>query len=333
MPADKQSVSLTERAIRDAKPGTRARILWDRTVKGFGVKIQPGGTMSFIIDYRVSGRQRRATLARVGELSLKDARERAGAELASIRAGEADPLSRRSEAMAAPTVAEAVARFFREYAPERIARGRMTQRTVTEYGKQAKAIILPALGRERVAEVKRFHVEDMVRKLPPSQRNRTLALTSRLFTLFEHWELRPQRTNPARGIERALERPRDRTLTTDELATLHRALRARIEDYPAVIAAITVAAVTGLRIGEVLAMQWQHVDSESGRLFMPETKTGQRTHHLPAAALDVLERLPHVHGNPWCFTLGRNAPVGYKLCRPRLRGRREGGWPRGRAAS
>ena len=104
-------------------------------------------------------------------------------------------------------------------------------------------------------------------------------------------------------------------MTTDELATLHRALRARIEDYPAVVAAITVAAVTGLRIGEVLAMQRQHVDSESGRLFMPETKTGQRTHHLPAAALDILERLPHVHGNPWCFTLGRNAPIGYKLCR------------------
>ena len=75
----------------------------------------------------------------------------------------------------------------------------MTQRTVAEYGKQARAIILPALGRERVAEVKRFHVEDMVRKLPPSQRNRTLALTSRLFTLFEHWELRPQHTNPARA--------------------------------------------------------------------------------------------------------------------------------------
>ena len=78
-------------------------------MKGFGVKIQPGGTMSFIVDYRVSGRQRRATLARVGELSLKDARERAGAELAAIRAGETDPLSRRAEAMAAPTVAEAVA--------------------------------------------------------------------------------------------------------------------------------------------------------------------------------------------------------------------------------
>ena len=55
---------------------------------------------------------------------------------------------------------------------------------------------------------------------------------------------------------------------------------------PAAVAAIRFAALTGLRIGEVLAMRWEHVAFETGRLTMPETKTGRRTHDLPTPVLE-----------------------------------------------
>ena len=51
--------------------------------------------------------------------------------------------------------------------------------------------IRPALGRRKVADVTRRHVEQMIEPLPRVQRNRVLALTSRLFSLFEAWEWRP----------------------------------------------------------------------------------------------------------------------------------------------
>ena len=149
----------------------------------------------------------------------------------------------------------------------------------------------------------------MVEPLTNVRRNRVLALVSRLFTLFETWEWRPQNTNPARGIERAREEPRDRTFAPTELAAFALALKHAEERHPAPVAAVRLAAVTGLRIGEILGIRWEHLDLESGRLTLPATKTGRRVHYLPAVALAILNALPRI--NDWTLTTGRDAPVTY----------------------
>ena len=97
-------LTLTERTIREAKPDGRTRILWDGSVTGFGVKVSAGGSKRYVIDYRTGGRQRRATIGRVAELSLRDARKLAASELARIRGGEHDPLETRREQRDALTV-------------------------------------------------------------------------------------------------------------------------------------------------------------------------------------------------------------------------------------
>ncbi len=306
-------MALTERIIRDAKPGKKTTINWDDEIKGLGVRVTPAGVKSFILNYRVAGRERRATLARCSEISLKAARDRAGAELAAIRAGEGGPLERRRKAKDAPTVADLIQQFLTVEAPARISHGRMTERTLREYRKQTRAYLLPALGNCRVADVKRGDVEHMVARLPAPTRNRVLALTSRLFTLAERWQWRAQNDNPARGIERSREQARDRVLAPSELAALSGALSNLDMRYPAGVAAVRIAAVTGLRIGEVLPMRWEHVDFETGRLTLPATKTGRRMHDLPTAALEILAALPRL--NDWCLTTGRDAPVTYRYVR------------------
>ena len=310
---------LTERVIRDAKPGDKTAIIWDKKVRGLGVRVTPAGAMSYVLNYRVAGRERRATLARCSEISLKAARERAGRELAAIRAGESDPLERRRDAREAPTVADALRRYFDEFAPARQKIGRLSAKTVREYGFSARANVGPALGSRRVESVTRQDVERMVDRLPGTQRNRTLAFTSRLFTLCEQWEWRDQRTNPVRGIERAREEPRDRVLTPAELGALSAALRELDERFPAPVAAIRVAATTGLRIGEVIAFQWADVDLESGRLVLPETKTGRRMHHLPPPALDVLRGVRRVTGCPWVFTSTGRVAITYPTAQKTFR--------------
>ena len=304
---------LTERRIRDATPQPKTRILWDSQVKGLGVRITPAGAKSYILNYRVEGRERRATLARVSELSLKSARDLASSELGAMRAGDSGPLERRREARKAPTVGHGVERFFEEYAPARVAIGRMSVRTVYEYGKLARRHLLPALGNRKIANVTPIHIELTIQPLPNVQRNRALALTSRLFTLFESWGWRPQHSNPARGIERAREEPRDRVLSPSEVVTLAAALDSANEQHPGPVAAIRFAAVTGLRIGEILDIRWEHVDFETARLLLPSTKTGRRNHDLPSPALDILSGLPRI--NEWVFTTGRNAAVTYRTVR------------------
>ena len=304
---------LTERRIRDAKPESKTRILWDGNVKGLGVRITPAGAKSFVLSYRSANRKRLATLTRCSEVSLRSARERAGEELARIRAGETDPLERRREVREAPTVADGLRRYFEEYVPQRIAIGRMSERTVVDYKLQAGRYIEPALGRRKIEDVTRRHVELMVESLPRVQRNRVLALTSIVFNLFEVWEWRSPHTNPTRGVERAREAARDRVLSPSELAALSAALIETEVHHPAAVSAIRFAAVTGLRIGEILAIEWEHVDFESGRLTLPRTKTGRRVHDLPAPALAILTALPRF--NDYVFTTRGDVPITYRWVR------------------
>lgn len=301
---------LTAKIVRDAHPAERTYTLRDTEAKGLGLRVTTAGGKAFVLDYRAGGRQRVMTLAQAGDVALAEARALANRERANIRLTGNDPLDRRQDARDAPTVAEGLDDFFAKAAPARIAKGRMSPRTAREYRLQADKYLRPALGRRQVASVTRRDIEKMVDGLPKVTHNRVLAFASRLFRLFEDWEWRPQHTNPCRGIERAREQPRDRTLAPAELAALATALDGLAGRSPAAVAAIRFAAVTGLRIGEVLGIKWEDVEFETGRLTLPETKTGRRQHDLPSAALAILSGLHQL--GPWAFTTAGDVPITYK---------------------
>ena len=304
---------LTERTIRGQKPGAKTRILWDTKLKGLGCRITPAGSLAFVLRYKdAKGKQRLATLARVGEAPLKEIRDLAGRELMKVRMGEAHLLSRRQKRRDSLTVAQGIDRFFKEFCPNRIQNRRMTPRTVHDYRKQAARYLMPALGRLDIDEVQRSDIESMVNPLRPVLRNRILALSSRIFRYFEDQGLRQQYSNPCRGVERSREEPRDRTLNRMEVSALGRAL-AKADINPVKRAAIQIAALTGLRISEVLSLRWEHVDFDTGNVLLPTTKTGRRIHPLSTAALDVLKGLPIV--SVYVFCIRPPKPVGYTAVR------------------
>ena len=302
-------MSLTERVVRDSKADGKARTIWDRQVMGLGLQITPKGVKNYVIRYKVGNQKRQAIIARVGQITLKDARGRAGAELVRIRNGEVDPLRRREQVAKAPTVNDGLDRFFGEFAPERVRIGRMSPRTVAEYQAQADRSLRRSIGKLKIADVTRDDIVAAVAKRAPVQRNRTLGFASRLFTQFERWEYRAQNANPVRGIERSREEPRDRTLAPSELAALAKALDKAESATPTAVSAIRFAAVTGLRIGEIRAIRWEHVAFETGRLTLPHTKTGRRVHDLPTPAVAILSSLARI--GPWAFATGTRGPIGY----------------------
>ncbi len=290
---------LTERRIRDAKPGPKTIIMRDREVVGLAARIAPGGTKAYVIDYRANGRRRLATLARCSEISLKEARTRAARELAGIRMDGADPVRDRRAALDAPTVNDGLDRFFREYAPRRIDQGRLSDRTVYDYRAQAKRTVRPGLGSLKIADVTRADVERAVAKRAPVQRNRTLAFISRVFTVFEQWEYRPQHTNPARLVERTREQPRDRVLAPSEVEAIARALDAC--DDPFASGALRFLMLTGWRNGEALAMRWEDVDFETGEIALASTKTGCAVRTVDKIALQAIADLPRFNRVPGVF--------------------------------
>jgi len=59
---------------------------------------------------------------------------------------------------------------------------------------------------------------------------------------------------------------------------------------------------TGARLGEVLTMQWEWINFDRGDARLPDSKTGRKTIHLPAPALDVLSRASRFTDNPYVAT-------------------------------
>ena len=295
---------LTQRAIRDAKPRSQRYVIWDSVIKGLGLRVYPTGNRSFILSYRPGGgstTKKTAKLGYPGQISLRDVRLLAGRELTAIRCGEPHILERRQLLREAPTVNDGITRFFSEYAPQRISLGLMKPKTFRNYQYEATNHVCPVIGNLPVPTVRRHHIERLLEKKSPHTRNRVRSFISTLFRLFEYWEWRPQHSNPCYGIPLASVHPRDRTLSDTEFTAFATAISAIEHKNPPAAAALRIACLTGLRIGEILAFEWNHIQFETGRILLPDTKTGPRSHDLPSPALAVLSTLPR--NDQWVFSI------------------------------
>jgi integrase len=269
------------------------------------------GTRTFYYNYRIGpavADKRRIVLGRFPGISLAKARKLAADVRFQVAQGH-DPAVQKQDRRQEPTVAQGIDQFFSDYVPERQKKGKMADRTVKEYRRQADAYILPKLGKKRIRDVKKGDITKLLAPLPPIMANRTQALLSKLFNLFEDWEYRPQHSNPVRGIDKATEEARDKTFSEEELSALGVALDG-MDGNPGAILAIRLAALTGLRIGEIQNIRWEDIDFETGALELPKTKTGRRVHSLPTAALELLAEAPRFGE---CVIAGRDpdTPLDY----------------------
>jgi integrase len=276
---------ITERFVSSIIP-SRDRIYWDDRLKGFGVRVSPSGRKTYLIQYRNLNRgTRRFKLGVHGKLKAEKARSRAK-ELLGKNEGGFDPSKERNTRRYAPTLADLARDYFEHHGPKKRASSlRNDHSMVNRY-------VLPHLGRKPVADVTRRDVQNLHQfmKGTPHQANRALALLSKMFSLAIQWDWRLD--NPARGIERYPEAPRERWLSQEELGRLFDALAAhpnqRIAD------AVRLLILTGARRSEVLNASWDQFDLENGAWTKPSHHTKQkRIHRIPlsAPALKILADL------------------------------------------
>jgi integrase len=292
---------ITKRSVEALKPGAGGAeaVLWDSELKGFGVRVQRGDTKSYLLHYRVgTGRGaplRKLTIGRHGSpWAPEQARAEAKRLLGLVAQGK-DPAGAKAEAKAAPTVAELAARFLAEHAE-----AKRKASTAREYRRLLEHVVLPAIGKRKVADVTRRDVERLhqTRRETPTEANRALACLSTMFNIAERWGMRPDGSSPCRHIEKYPQRRRERFLSAEELARLGDALAA-YDGSPYAVAAVKLLVFTGARLGEVLGLKWEWVDFERGEARLPDSKTGAKTLHLPPPALAVLTELPRLDGNPY----------------------------------
>ena len=213
--------------------------------------------------------------------------------LLSLAAGRA-PARAKVEEKAAPTVAELVQRFLSEHAE-----AKRKGSTGKEYCRLLEHVVLPAIGKKRVADVTRQDMARLhhARRKTPTEANRVLAAMSTMFNMAERWGLRPDGSNPCRNVEKYPQRRRERFLSAAELSRLGDAL-AGYDGSPYHVAAIKLVVFTGARLSEILGLRWMWIDFDRSEARLPHSKTGAKTLHLPPPALEVLAELPQIEGNP-----------------------------------
>lgn len=275
---------LTDTIVRRLEPPqTGNRIHYDPMVKGFGVRITAAGARSFIVNYRVAGRERRITIGSFPDWSTVAARDEAKRLKQRIDRGE-DPLEERQEERAAPTVADLIDRFKEDELPRKRP---LTQR---DYARWLDRFVAPKLGPMKVVDVKHADLDRLHRAIAkdtPTQANRVAAVVSRMFGLAVRWGMRAD--NPVKGIERETEEKRARYLTGDEL----RHLSAVLDEHPEQSSAnaVRLLLLTGARRMEVLAARWDMFDLKAGLWVKPSAHTKQKREHRVPLSAPVLELL------------------------------------------
>jgi integrase len=257
---------ITEKLLKKLRPPLRgSRIVYDRELRGFGVRITAAGAVAFILNYHVHGRERRFTIGRRPEMTAEMARTEALRLRELLRQGH-DPLAEKERARGIPSVTDLAEDYLRRHA-EPFKR----PLSIRDDRRLLQALILPRLGRLQVSGVTRADVEKLHREFAstPVQANRVLALLSKMFNLAVQWGW--VRDNPVRGVQKFHESPRQRYLRDDELPGFFRALAASETD-PDLRDYLLVRLLTGVRQRNIFEMRWADLDLDHGRWRIGETK-------------------------------------------------------------
>jgi len=289
---------LTKRVVDAAEIREREYFIWGEDLPGFGLRVLPSGRKRYIVQYRAGRRSRRISLGASTVLTCEQARDRAITIIAASKNGD-DPAARRDADRQAITVKELAERFEKEHIDLRL-----KPSTAKGYKRMLERFVLPRLGNLRVVEVTRADIAQLHHDLRhiAYDANRCLEMISKMFNLAEMWGLRPDGSNPRKHIKKYPELKRERFLSQAELKRVGDVLR-EVEqegiELPSSIAAVRLLMLTGCRLGEIMTLQWEHVDIPAKALRLPDSKTGAKVVHLGQPAIEVLRKIDRLVGNPW----------------------------------
>lgn len=303
------SKRIAQTAIKKMKaPKKGNRIEWDGEIPGFGVRITAAGVKSFILDYRIHGRQRRYTIGRSPEWSRTAAHNEALDLRKGIKKG-IDPLEVDRERRLEPTLGDLATDYLDRYAkPNKRASSLRNDRQMIE------GIILDGLGKTlRLKAIGRRDIETLITSLKktPYRANRVLSLLSKMFNLAIEWKWTVE--NPTKGVPRFQEDKRERWLSKKEIQSFREAL----DGYPDQNAAnaLRLLLLTGARSGEVLKAEWDHFDFTRGVWTKPSHHTKEKkTEHVPlsesrSACWNLCCRRTRSSRSARCFPGCGEAPV------------------------
>lgn len=311
--------NLTKRSVDAITAGETRHIVWDRDLKGFGLRIETTGVKTFIVRYRAGGGRRsprrQLSIGRFGAVTVEQARQRAKCVLGEVAQGK-DPALERTDARGVMTVKELCELYLHQ--------GVATKKESTlkvDLGR-IKRHIVPLLGNRQITSIASADIEKFLKDVAEGKTaittktksrgkalvkggrgtaSRTVGLLGGIFTFAVKRKLLSD--NPVRGVMRYPDGKNETFLTLEELRNLGTVLSEleREGENPTGIACLRLLAMTGARKSEVVRLRWDEVDIGTSCLRLRDSKTGGKIIPLGKAAADLIEAQPKSGGSIWVF--------------------------------
>ncbi|UGH62706.1 tyrosine-type recombinase/integrase [Escherichia coli] len=298
---------LTDTKLKNLKPQDKLYKVSDRD--GLYVAVLTSGTVSFRYDYRINGRRETLVIGQYGRdgISLAEAREELIAAKKLLKAGQS-PAAAKRDGIKKIRGAETFAVHTDSYMKHVILADS------TRAMKQAviDRDILPVLGNKMMAEITTSMVRDLCDRIV-ERGGRATAVQAReiISSVYRHANDRGHGLfNPAADIKPssiAIFKPRERTLTPEEIGLFFRTLDA-IGAMGTMKMALKLVLITMVRKGEFTNATWDEIDFKKWTWTIPSDRMkGSRAHviYLPKQAQDILVGLQMCAGGSEYLAPGR----------------------------
>ncbi|MBN1783573.1 MAG: tyrosine-type recombinase/integrase [Alphaproteobacteria bacterium] len=252
---------------------------------GLKIRVDPSGSKSFIFRYMLNGKARRMLLGKYPTISLLEARARLKAERDKINEN-IDPLEARKKRDIF---------IFQDLFDEFWERELSKQKAGAERKRLLEKDILPVWSKSKVSSITRRDAVlllDKVKDRAPVTANRLLGVLVRIFNFA--CERGVLDFSPLTGMKRGKEKARERVLSDVEIKALWESLSLECEEidiYHLTKLALKSILLTGQRPGEVVSMEWSHLENEfwTNPANLRKNENENRTPILPMFA-DVLKQ-------------------------------------------
>ena len=298
---------LTARFVETVKPQHERKEYPDPS--GVRLVVFPSGSKSFVHRYRVAGKTRKDTLgpaAGEGAITLAAAREAVARARRQLDEGVEVP--RPVSPTSGDSVANQVAQFMAKHHAVRSRPG-----TIVATELSFNNSVLPAWGRRAVTDIRRRDVIELVEAAASERGPAAAKAVLQALSKFFGWLMVRDvvAASPTVGVSAVLPprpKPRQRTLSDDELVALLKAARA---DNP-FDRVIWVLALTGVRRNEAAQMRWNELDFETRTWVIPAERSKNHRPHtvqMPAQAWAIVEAQPRLVDCDFVFSVDGVRPI------------------------
>ena len=310
---------LTDVKIRKLKPNAAKRIeIWDAKFPGFGVRVSPSGTKSFVLLYRQNGRARRMTLGRYPALSLGEAREMAKEALNQLTHGNAPDVAEPEQVVKILRFDACVANFVAKHCAlhNKESTAKETERLLRQhFTSRWAARDIREISKQQVVAV----LDRLVEQGKGSTSNHSLSAIRKFF----NWcvERGIVEVSPCAGIKAPVRNiSRSRVLTDKELGLVWPGVEPQGFPFRDIVHLLIL---TGQRRSEIGEMRWEDIDLGECLWSIPaERNKSNRPHSIPLSgrALKIIKGVPR-RPSPFLFPSLRSPErvfSGYSKCKKRL---------------